>query len=310
MKRFLYDFAVFILPIVLLAYPLDRLFSDFYKKQNQQITSGEFEVWNDIYSGDLELDLALYGSSICAINFDNLLMEKQLGISTYNFGSYGNGVDIENLRHQVLMQNNEVPKRLIFSVEIYTLIRPDAVFIPQQLYPYMFGDTTYRSRLEGYPRFSFWDFYLPMYRYRGASRFLYSLARNPEPAQRVRGHSVYDPNTGFQFSTDSSRAEYDSLLTSSLEQVLTEMQDRGTKTAIVFSPFHSSLRAHVIKNRAILNLYQKIADSYDIPFLNYSIDSMGYHDEYFADGTHMRPEGATVFTVRLVADLDSLHFWE
>lgn len=61
MKRVIKKIFLFYLPIILLSYPLDKSISNYLKQSNK--CYGEYEVWNDIYSGKINADIAIYGSS-------------------------------------------------------------------------------------------------------------------------------------------------------------------------------------------------------------------------------------------------------
>ena len=82
MKKFIYKVFVFVLPVVFLSVPLDYFFS--YILKTSHLTSGEYEVWNDIYNSTANCDVAIYGSSRAWVHIDPDILSDTLNVNVYN----------------------------------------------------------------------------------------------------------------------------------------------------------------------------------------------------------------------------------
>ena len=74
----------------------------------------------------------------------------------------------------------------------------------------------------------------------------------------------------------------------------------------VYTPEHIEGQ-HFVSNRAeIMAFYKKIADKYNIPFIDYSADSMCYNKDYFYNSEHLNLKGANMFSQKLASDLKKI----
>lgn len=83
MKKFARKLYYLLLPLFLISYPLDLIFSSALKESHGCL--GEYEVWNDIYNGKIDCDIAIYGSSRAWLQIDPEIIKDVLERDTYNF---------------------------------------------------------------------------------------------------------------------------------------------------------------------------------------------------------------------------------
>jgi hypothetical protein len=102
MKQFLKNSSLFILPIFLLAYPLDLVISHSLKKSNYAM--GEYNTWNDIYEGKINSEIVIYGGSNAWVHIDPELLENNFGVSAYNLGIDGHAFWLQYFRHKSFLK--------------------------------------------------------------------------------------------------------------------------------------------------------------------------------------------------------------
>ena len=51
----------------------------------------------------------------------------------------------------------------------------------------------------------------------------------------------------------------------------------------------------------VTELFKKFSKKYDIPFYDYSTDTLCFHKKYFYNALHLNKTGAEIFTNKLIA---------
>jgi hypothetical protein len=166
MRKFILTLLYFCLPIIILSIPIDYLLSNKLKELNK-FAEGENLVWNDIYDGNVNDDIVIYGSSRAWVHIDPLLIEKKLGRTAYNMGIDGHNFWLQNLRHQELLKYNQKPEYIIYSIDVFTLAKRKDLYNNNQFLPYMLGNGNVYNYTSSYEGFSFFDYYFPLIRYEG-----------------------------------------------------------------------------------------------------------------------------------------------
>ncbi len=301
------------MPIVIVAYPLDILFSKFFAAQEgRSSTSGEFQIWNKIFSGDIDAQVLVYGSSRAGVNINNNIITQRKGVSTYNLGDFGNLFPIIYLRHLIYQRYNAKPEAIIFSLGLETFHQDDNLFFSQQLMPYMLWDATFKAQTERFRNFSEIDYDLPLKRYMGEAKFIYQVLRDQGDRfdTSLRGYRPID-RTWKPMVLDQKvfRVKLDSIAIGNFHTFLTAMKRSGVKVALVMTPYHSSGFKDISANQEVLKMYQDMAGEYNIPFLDYTSGDMVSDSSYFFDVSHLSIKGAEEVTSRIIDDLELADYW-
>jgi hypothetical protein len=106
MKKFVLKIFIFLLPILLLPYPIDIIFSK-YLSESKYYAKGEVKVWKDIYDGKINSDCVIYGSSRAWRHISPQIIKDSLLVSSYNLGVDGLNFPIQYLRHKELLKYNK-----------------------------------------------------------------------------------------------------------------------------------------------------------------------------------------------------------
>lgn len=87
MKKILENLRIFLLPIIVLAYPLYWFLSKTLEKSHMQID--DIAIIKTIKEGSIDAEIYVYGSSRAWVHFNSYIMEDSLNRKIYNFGIDG-----------------------------------------------------------------------------------------------------------------------------------------------------------------------------------------------------------------------------
>lgn len=280
-----------------------------YKYKNSHIETGELEVWKDIYDGNINAELAIYGSSRAWVHFDTKILEDSLKISAYNFGMDGHHFWLQYLRHKKYLKYNKHPKKIILTVDTGLLERQEELYQLNQFFPYMLWDKDIIEFTSIYKGFNKEDYYIPLLRYYGRrKKVLSDLKRNSKENYRYKGYR----GRGLEWNDDLKKAkaemeyykaEVDAIYLNLLKRFLKEAKNSGVEVIFVFPPEHIEGQKFEINRGDIVKVFRDLAKENNLTFLDYSNDSICRQKKYFYNSTHLNKKGATLFTQKLVADL-------
>jgi hypothetical protein len=310
MKNFLLKVLLFTLPILILVYPIDILISNSLAKSD--INYGEFEIWNDIYNGTIDCDIAIYGSSRAWIHFNPKIIEDSLNLSVYNFGMDGHNFWLQYLRHLEYIKYNNIPKHIIVSVDVFTLVKRKDLFHIYQFLPYMLWNKNIREYTHSYIGFSTSDYYIPLIRYFGKSEAksiaLKNLVNCELEKHRYHGFKgmKIEWNEDFE-KAESTMGNYKIQLDSNsldlFENFLKECKSKNINVILVYTPEFIEGQKFVSNRDDIINIYRSLAQKNKIKFLDYSNDKLSYRKELFYNASHLNSNGANLFTKKFLLDL-------
>ena len=165
MKKFVLKVLYFVLPLIIIATPLDIAISYFLSQSSH--CQGEFEVWNDIYNSTAKCDIAIYGSSRAWVHIDPKIISDSLYHTAYNFGVDGHNFWVQYLRHLEFLKCNQKPKIIILSVDIFSLQKRIDLYNSDQFLPYMLWNNNIIKSTSSYVGYDKFDYYIPFVRYIG-----------------------------------------------------------------------------------------------------------------------------------------------
>jgi len=317
MKKFLTKILLFLLPVILIAYPLDILISNNLKKSVEHV-DGEYLVWNDIYTSSIDVDIAIYGSSRAWIHISPEILKDSLNLTAYNFGIDGLNFSFQYFRHKQYLKYNKVPKYIIFSADIFTFESEEGFYNHEQALPYMLFNMDYCQNRKTLKVFNTCDFFLPLKRYSGqtweiARAFVVGLGLESGPPKRNNGYMAIDRVWGDELEValktkGEINVKSDSKLISLFDKFLIECSKMGIKVIMIYSPEYIEGRKFVKNRDEIIELYSKVAARHNIVFIDYSADSICYNRDYFYNSTHLNATGSELFSKKLAEDLKPIIF--
>lgn len=317
MKRFLLQLFVFLAILFLIAFGLDLLVSGRLKELDFK-TKGEFGVWNDIYSGNVNADIFIYGSSRAWVHIDPRILSAGTGRSCYNFGMDGHHFLAQSLRHKILSTHDKAPSTIIQSLDIGTLTKTkNELYNYEQFLPFMLFNAKMKSGLDPYGIFNVFDYALPLFRYSGKKTVLADVFYNykaKKDSGKVRTRGFASNSFGWNNDLESAKIKLglhnvsiDSSVLQGFVNYLTDCQKKNIQLIFVYSPEYVEGQRLIGNRQQIINTYKSLSAKYKIPFYDYSEDSISFQKKYFYNSQHLNKEGSVLFTNRLVQDIKAIN---
>lgn len=85
--------------------------------------------------------------------------------------------------------------------------------------------------------------------------------------------------------------------------IINDLNKLGINVILINSPEYIYQINSQDNRNEIIDLYKSIANKYNIPFIDYSGDSINYRKELFYNSNHLNAKGADVFTKKLAQDI-------
>lgn len=315
MKQFLIRVAVFLLPIAVLLYPLDILLSKWYKMTHRY--PGELEVWNAIYDGTAQCDMAVYGSSRAWVQIDPAILSDSLHCKVYNFGMDGQNFLMQYMRHSEFVKHNPFPKHIVLSVDVFSLAKKDGIYEVKQFLPYVLWNRNMASVTVHEHGFKWVDPFIPLVRYSGYGDVLRQIETNAREGEsqeqyRTNGYRGMDRtwSNDYKKATEqqaSLQLEIDPAIQLKLESLIRECKEAGGNLTFVYCPEHILGQQYVTNRAEIINTFRTIAQQNGIQFLDYSYLPICNDTSYFYNASHLNRAGSMLFSTELASDLKRVY---
>ena len=305
----------FLLPLVCTAYFIDLFISINLKKSNSY-AQGEYTTWNDIYNGKINSDLIINGSSRAWVEIDPTMIGDSLHTTAYNIGIDGYSFPMQYLRHSLLMEYNPRPKLIIHSVDFFTFFVREDLYNYEQFLPYMLFNKEMRCATIGYKGFNLIDYELPLVRYYGKLDVMQTalgLFLNPQDNElkRVKGYEPQNMLWGTDFEQvkkemNTYSVKIDSATVLLFERYLQECKTNGIKIILVYTPEYIEGQKFVKNRDEVIQIFTTFSRKYDVPFYDFSKDSMSFQTKYFFNSMHLNKTGAELFTNKLIKKIKEI----
>lgn len=311
MKRFFYRILYFSLPIALLIYPCDIFISNSLKESKKY--PGEYEVWNAVYNGDLNTDIAIYGSSIAWVQINPKILKDSLNKEVYNFGIDGNTFLLQYLRHLEYIEHNSPPKHIVFAVNFNTFNKSEGLYKYEQFLPYMLWNENIKQYTQSYKTFKSADYYIPLYRYFGKTEILKESFKSfftdkTKKNYRVDGYRGVDKKWTNDF--DNAKKKMSSFKITIHQEALKTFKlfladciQKNIKVTLVYTPEYIEGQYFIEGRDQVIELYHSFANEYKINFIDYSQNSICFKKDLFYNTTHLNIKGSELFSSYLARDL-------
>ncbi|NDV70189.1 hypothetical protein [Dysgonomonas sp. 25] len=313
MKQLLKKVFLFLLPIILLAYPADRLLS--YGLRNSGVGGGDMEITNDLYTGNINTDILIIGSSRSFVHFDPAIIEEKTNMSAYVVGFNALRFNLQDLLFKEYLKYNTKPKIVICSLDQPTLYNSMGT-ASINFIPFMLFNESMQEDMGPYLDFSSVDYYIPFLRYvgnLGAIKWGASYYFNP-PGHKMRykgylaqdfpwytipgaeGTTTYDPTIEIERDKIIPDLESHLLYKDIFIRFIQDCEQEQIKVVFVYTPEYCKDGYVVTSIRQITDYYNNIAKEYNIPFWDYTKDSISYDTQYFYNVLHLNVRGSRKFT--------------
>jgi hypothetical protein len=253
------------------------------------------------------------GSSRAWVHINPISIMDSTGYSAYNIGLDGQKIPLQLARYNSLTKYNKEPKVIIYSLDLFMFNREKGIYTTEQFLPYLMYNSAIESSLITYHSFDYFDYRIPLIRYTGQTDALLhtvkiTLYPKSNKNGRVLGFLGMKKKWGNDFEVAKSQMNHysssvDSTIVDSFNSFLQNCQQKNIKIIFVYTPeFHEG--QNFVQNRNIvMSQFYKLSKKYNIPFLDYSDDSISYNKDYFYNVSHLNAEGADLFSKKLASDI-------
>jgi len=312
MKKFIKQISLFLLPIILISFYADNYISTNLKKSNS-FAEKEYSTWNAIIDGKINSDIVIYGSSRAWKHINPTMISNSLNASTYNLGIDGHNFWLQYLRHSMLLENNTKPKIIILSLDVFTLQKVDDLYNSDQFLPYMLWNNKIKDATISYNGFNLIDYEIPLIRYFGKGNAVQTAMKTKNKVERIKGYQGRKEQWNDDFNKAKKamknyQKQLDPATIVLFERFLNECKSKNIKILFVYSPEYIEGQKFVKNRDEIISLYEKYSKKYNIPFYNYSNDSLSYDKKYFYNASHLNKTGAELFTKKLIDSLKKHYY--
>jgi len=305
MRKFISHTVFFVLCVIIFLIVFDYFISNQLRKRDNVVRN---IVWKEIFTGKLQSDVVVMGSSRAWSQYNPIILDSILNINSYNLGIDGRGINSQILRYDTYQRLNVKPKLIIQNIDM-TTIDKDNAYCREQFFPYFF-DKTFRQEVVELENLSFADMYIPAYRYAGYFHKILSWlgAVKPENSTLTKGYRGKDlkwDGSKFKKLTEINYL-HDSLSLSQFDRYLAKANSENIKIIFVYAPTYIGATEKIKNIEGMYIMYDSIAQKYDIPILDYNYSFISYDTAYFHNATHLNKIGADLFSAKLAYDIDSL----
>jgi hypothetical protein len=276
---------------------------------------GEFQTWNDIFNSKIHSDIIISGSSRARVHINPQILDTTLHINSYNLGIEGYPFNMQNVRFKIFEKYNKKPLLVIQNVDLNTLYRRKA-YNRIQFLPYL-HEYSLNKELKKM-EFSVFELYIPAFQYRsefaticrGLAEFL--NIKHYENRSRYKGYTGQDREwDGSKLQTilagDSIVSPVDPEIVHLFDSFLNHCKKNDIQVILVFTPQYIKATEFTKNKKQVIDIYHSFSGKYNIPFLDYSYDSICYDTTYFYNAMHLNIKGAELFSLQLADDIKKLN---
>ena len=178
-----------------------------------------------------------------------------------------------------------------------------------QFLPYMLLNRNIHNYLNAYRGgFSKADYFIPMLRYTGRSDMFYTFLNSSNVKYRSNGYRGMELNWTNDLDnakeiSDQLYFKIDETKILLLEQFIRELKEEDIHLIFVTTPEYIEGQNFVSNREEIFSIINSISERYEIPFFDYSNDTICYNRNMYYNANHMNKESAELFTKKLIHDL-------
>lgn len=312
MKKFIIKIIVFLLFMLEISMPLDRIIT----KGARALRCGEHGVWHDIFNSNINTEVIIQGSSRALVCVDSQTLEDNLGLDVYNLGIDGYRFPMQHVRYRQYRKKNLKPKVIIQVLDIYSFTQREGLYNYEQFLPY-FNNADLIEVLSTYEGYSLLDSLLPLYRYRAKRKFLFKaiseyFSFRHYPEDRYQGFWPQDKKWDKAFDKFKSKnpkgwqQSFDSKIIKDFEDFIISSRKEGIVMAWVYAPEYIEAQKLCRNREEILDIYNRLSKKYDIVFIDYSKHELSKNKSMFYNSQHLNKTGAEIFSKLLSEDIKKI----
>ncbi len=275
----------------------------------------DFAQWNEIYSGQINSDVIIMGSSRAWRQVDPQIIDEKLDCNSYNLGIDGYHIPMQLTKYEIYLESNRLPERMIYIVDHFSFDKREDLFNKIQFAPY-FNDTILTKRLKSYEGYKWQHYNTPYFQYSGSKEVALaglteSLGLKDFKSNKFKGFRSKDQSWENDFDVErelnpeGKRAKVKAEVVNEFQLFLEEQKKLGVEVVVVYSPDYIGFQDYIINRDSVMQIYEGITQKLDIDFIDFSTHYLSQEKDYFYNPTHLNSKGAEIFTNELTSMIES-----
>jgi len=282
----------------------------------RQVDYDDFGVWNQTVNGEINSDIVCTGSSRTLVHFDPRIIGKELGLTCFNLGLDGSPLNFQLPLLKSYLKHNRPPKILLQGLGVLSVHSRQNIYKAYQYIPYLDEEPIYQNLVRYDPKF--WRYrYLPGFGFATYGLQLRSFAFDglmgrTQESNRIMGFTpVYQDWTDAfdRFKEENPNGvtyEIEPEALNNLREIIRLAREKGSQVILVYSPEYYENQELTNNFDEIMESFRAISKEMQVPFFEYSKDSLSYHRELFYNSQHLNAKGAELFSHKLASRLQEV----
>lgn len=299
MKTFIFRLLLFIIPFVIVLSIIDFTYSKIAARTN----NFELETWRDLMEGNIDADVIINGNSRAVYQISPQILDSVLGVNTYNIGMDGGPANRHIHKYNVFIKYNHKPRVIIQNIDCLTMLYKVG-YNREQFFPFWWNTTVRKEFFSSEP-LSFWEKYIPLFRYKNydPSEFLSQI--NPSFDKGYQGMDKSWDGKEFE-KIDTIHCVFNDTTVNMFKEYVANVKKEHIEMIFVFAPIYVGVTEKTTNINEMYDFYKELADKYKIPILDYTFMNICSDTTYFYNATHLNRRGAEIFSDSLAKDVKKL----
>jgi hypothetical protein len=279
-------------------------------------SAGLYHKYEIMFHEKHKYNLLFIGSSRAQCHFDPLIIDSVLGTNSFNCGVAGSNNGLTYGILKAYLHKNKLPQSIVMNLDYHFAHHSsDTIFNEQDFIPYIDNPVLYRELKKRNKTFFYYKYFpfvsLPVM----GDKFLNNAMRGYLDTKSAYQKASYKGNERIialeyaDFNTLDSSRYMGNILKENidyLDSVRLFCQKNKIHLTFVISPCHITGTRRIINYKEQIASFHNYASHYRIPLMDYSMDTMSFNKEYFADYYHLKGWACDVFSRKFVTDYAAL----
>ncbi len=311
MKRFLNNVLIWFVVGMFIAYASDLLLVRGIKK----ISNGGFGVHRDAFTGHVNAEFLVSGSSRALANYDTPRLSELTNSEWFNIGLDGEEPDVQFAYLSGYMSKNKKPKMVVYNIDPWGLGPIVRDYDNIRYVPFLDNDALYGELKAVDP--SLWRYrYIPMYKFFGRPKLILKgimgnvgvgdrfINKSREKGYGVRKVEAINVDVARAFNnkrTPKSWFDYEvgGVGESYLQKIIELCESNNVPLIFVVSPIWKERELLATNRRLVNERLAEMCRSHNIPFRSFLDSPICDRVDCFADSVHLNQLGARLFADEL-----------
>ena len=302
MKKFIIKVSLFLLPILIVFVLLDTITTKGLKKAE----FGNFDVWNDIISGNIDADIIINGDSRAWVHVSTSIIDSSLNSYSYNLGADSYRFNMQNAKFKLYEKYNKKCKFVIQIVGLYTTNLTQNLTEKKQLLPY-FDEKIIRDIALEHDNFNEFEIYIPFYKYNKRYKLIEKAIniyfnKKTYKTKKIKGYRGLNRKWDGKFekfikaNPKGIKIKQSKKIRKEFETYIKYLQDNNIDIIMVYPPELKEAQMYTNNRDEIINYYKYISKTYNIKFIDFSNNYLSNSKKMFYNSQHLNRKGSIIFT--------------